>query len=446
MAASNARTERPKKQKKQQLIMTVCRILLIVLGGGYIAAHLFGGIFGGFSGRMTTVAATVASSYEYALHDAYIFRDENVITSVNSGYRYDLLGDGEMAGIGTECARVYTSAQSEETDKKLSALDRSIELFEKCAVDLNAGGFLNAQSTLSDGHMSIAHALSSGDVIGALEYVPAIAEAYETLRINTGSSATVAENLALVMSVLGELRAQRDALVASFGTEYESIKATRTGYYYSGVDGYETTMSSANIENRSLSELFAAIDSLSGDGVMADGTMGRMVYDYHWYAAVPMDMAEAVNYIDVDGNPARSKFTVGFYDGEWSEIEMTLERVVQSPDDSRAILLFSSGTMSVGFDGGRVRRVRIVTNEVKGYRVPAKAVTLGADGAMGVYVLKGGQVVFKPVEIVDDSEKDAYYLARIIPAEEDELGRALAQNDAIIVSGQDLYDGKTVYY
>ena len=47
--------------------------------------------------------------------------------------------------------------------------------------------------------------------------------------------------------------------------------------------------------------------------------------------------------------------------------------------------------------------------------------------------------------IIDDSEKDIYVLARIAPSEDDSR-EWLQQNDAIIVEGQDLYDGKTVYY
>ena len=74
---------------------------------------------------MKTVAATVASSVDYELYDAYIFRDENVITSQKNGYRYDILADGEMAGIGTEYARVYADGQSADLVTGDAGNDRS---------------------------------------------------------------------------------------------------------------------------------------------------------------------------------------------------------------------------------------------------------------------------------------------------------------------------------
>ena len=54
-------------------------------------------------------------------------------------------------------------------------------------------------------------------------------------------------------------------------------------------------------------------------------------------------------------------------------------------------------------------------------------------------------MLWRHIEVIDDSEKDIYVLARIAPAEDDSR-EWLQQNDAIIVEGQDLYDGKTVYY
>ena len=439
------RAARAKEAKSQKKVMLACRVLLIVLGGGYIIAHLFTGLFGGFGGRMKTVAATVATSVDYELYDAYIFRDENVITSQKNGYRYDILADGEMAGIGTEYARVYADGQSTDTDRKLRELDRSIALLERCAVTLTSSGILSAKDTLSNGHMSIADALSAGKIMKAMGYTVDLVEAYESLRINTGGSAAVKENLAEVNAAVEQLKSQRESLVASFGSDYDSLRAGRTGYYYSGVDGYEVFFSTDGIGDRPLSEFFESIDALSGKPNVIDGAVGRMVYNYRWYAAIPVDMAVASLYIDDEGEPVISKFQVGFYDGGWSDIEMTLERVVQSPDDSRAILLFSSGVMNVGFDGGRVRRVRIASEELTGYRVPTEAVRTNENGEVGVYVLKGGKVLWRYIEVIDDSKKDIYVLARI-GGSEDGAREWLQRNDAIIVEGQGLYDGKTVYY
>ena len=49
------RAARAKEAKSQKKVMLACRVLLIVLGGGYIIAHLFTGLFGGFGDRKSVV-------------------------------------------------------------------------------------------------------------------------------------------------------------------------------------------------------------------------------------------------------------------------------------------------------------------------------------------------------------------------------------------------------
>jgi hypothetical protein len=120
---------------------------------------------------------------------------------------------------------------------------------------------------------------------------------------------------------------------------------------------------------------------------------------------------------------------------------MALERVVQSPEDSRAILLFSSSEMKVGFEGGRVRRVRMHTEEYVGYRVPKEALH-NSGGEFGVYILTYGTVEWRKVEVIYSG--DAYVLVAKNGGDTAESAQWLALNDSLIVRGKDLYHGKTV--
>ncbi len=426
-----------KKHKKS--VSAICTVLFTVLGGGYILAHLLGG----FSDRLTITPATIANENTYEIYDAYIFRDEQVISSRYSGYRLDLCSDGEMAGISTEYARVYENSCDEETAKRLDELDYAIELLKNCCKELNSSGIVEAKNVLKQGYESIVELLGSGDANGALVYREPIKEALLALEINTGSGEKVAENIALIKERVDELEAEKDQIIASLGANYESLAATKTGYYYSGIDGFETVMSSADIGEKTLDGFFDSIDALSrGEKTEVANAAGRMVYDPHWYAAVAVDMQIAVKYMDEDGSAKGGAFTVGFYDGDWNEIEMELERVVSSPEHDRAILLFSSSVMDVGFDGGRIRRVRIHTGEYEGYRVPLQALRLDKEGESGVYILTYGTVEWRKVEEIYRGE--TFALVAIKAAEDEDAALWLALNDSLIVEGRDLYDGKTV--
>lgn len=57
----------------------------------------------------------------------------------------------------------------------------------------------------------------------------------------------------------------------------------------------------------------------------------------------------------------------------------------------------------------------------------------------------GARAEFKPVDIVDDEED--YYLVRAVavaPGDNNEAKRSLRAGDEIILSGEELYDGKVV--
>ncbi len=426
-----------KKYKKN--VSAVCVVLFAALCGGYVLFH----ILGGFTDKLRIAPATVATENVYEYYDAYIFRDENVINSQNSGYRLDMCADGEMAGIGTEYARVYAEQMGADFSARLEELEKTIAFCESCCVNLSSGGILDSKNTLKDGYASVADALTSKYPNRALTYSSRILQAFGRLEVNTGRDEAVEQNIEILKGEIRALKNERDELIASLGSDYESLSATKTGYYYSGVDGYEETMTSRGIENKTLSEFFASFNSLSENFSYAGegNAVGRMVYDSHWYAAITVPMEIAVNYLDEDGDPKGGSYGIDFYDGEWKKLGMTLERVVQSPEDTRAILLFSASEMKVGFEGGRVRRVRMHTAEYVGYRVPKQALH-ERDGVFGVYILTYGTVEWRKVEVIYSGE--SYVLAAKNGGDTAESAEWLALNDSLIVEGKDLYHGKTV--
>ena len=228
----------------------------------------------------------------------------------------------------------------------------------------------------------------------------------------------------------------------SFGGDYQSHVSERTGFYYSGCDGYEELMSSDGISSKGLADILSAIDGLSAEAT-PDG-QGRLVYDPNWYAAV-VDMKDAVKYIGEDGEAKGGLYSVGFFDGAWNDIEMSLERVVRSSGDARAVLIFSSADMNTGFDGDRQKSIRIHTESYSGYRVPADALRKDDGGNDGVYILMAGVVEWKKIEIVYADPDGGFVLVKRVPIDNEDAGNWLALNDSIIIGGSNLYDGKTVY-
>lgn len=426
-----------KSRKKSVSVMF--SVAVAVLGGGYILAHLLGV----FSEKLDITPATIATEELYEVADSYIFRDEHVVETDYSGFRLDLVSDGELVGIGTEYARIYAESIDEALELELREIDRATHLYSKCLVDLAPSEVKRYQERRSELYKSITDALSRGQLASVGESHDEIIEIYSTLALYLGKEdGEVKENLAQLESTVEALKARKDEIIASLGGNYQSLVAEKTGYYYSGTDGRETTMSSRGIKSKSLSEIMGAIDSLSNE-VQPTG-QGRLVYDPNWYAVVVMDMQDAVKYIRADGGTRVGTYSVGFYDGEWNDMEMTLEKVVRSPDDKRAVLLFSSSDMTMGFEDGRYRQVRIHTDKHSGYKVPMKALRTDAEGQEGVYVLVSGTVEWKKTEVIYRDPEGTFVLVKQVPIDQEDADEWLALNDSLIIGGKNLYDGKTV--
>ena len=279
-------------KKSVSVLFSVC---VAVLGGGYILAHLLGV----FSEKLNITPATIATEELYEVADAYIFRDEHIVNTDYSGYRLDLVSDGELVGIGTEYARVYADPIDAALELELREIDRVTALYSKCLVYLAPSGVNRYQEKKSELYKSITDALSRGQLAPVTESRDDIIEIYSTLSLYLGKEdGEVKENLSKLEAKIDELKTRKNEIIGSLGKNYQSLVAEKTGYYYSGTDGREVTMSSLGIKSKSLSELIGAIESLSNE--VSPTGQGRLVYDPNWYAAVVMDMEDAVKYIRAD--------------------------------------------------------------------------------------------------------------------------------------------------
>ena len=90
----------------------------------------------------------------------------------------------------------------------------------------------------------------------------------------------------------------------------------------------------------------------------------------------------------------------------------------------------------------RFLSARLVFERFTGVRIPDKAlrVKTNDDGTTtpGVYTLVGRQTEFKTVEIIREGE--GFYLVRGTATDK----RVLRPGDTIVLSNQELYDGKVV--
>ena len=136
---------------------------------------------------------------------------------------------------------------------------------------------------------------------------------------------------------------------------------------------------------------------------------------------------------------------------------MKIERVDEAQDGACLVVLSSTRNLA---DTSMLRKqtVDIVFNSLEGIRVPKKAVrtenreiTDSETGetttkqVIGVYVLTAAQAEFKAVEILAD-DGDYYLVQAVLPEvpTDNQLKTALRAGDKVIVSSDELYDGKVM--
>lgn len=369
--------------------------------------------------RAQTVPAVRSVEYSVATLDGYIFRDEQVLLSGNTGAAVYLVSDGARVSANTELCRVYKTGSTEEylaerrrIEERMALLDDARQLGRS-----SAGGLDRTQTALEKSYSALMTALEQGslDTASLRRELLVALSARELVR---GGS---------LDDEYAELEQSLAALNSAYSGSFDSLYSEAGSYFFYGCDGYESRfdVSSLNaVSADGLRAMAAGEPEYSGDGV----PVGKLVKSYEWYLAL------------VAGEDVISNVKVGGeYTVELEELE--LKMTVTRADADAGVLVLSCGIMPDGFDYARAQSVRLILGSRQGYRVPLEALYT-REGFDGVYVLSGSEVIFRRVTVLGRSGGYALVAERDYTTEN--YTEFLELNDQIIVSLSDgkLYDGR----
>ena len=401
------------------------RIGVFVLAAVLMAFLLYHSI-GADRAVVSSVAAVRSVEYEISGLTAYIFRDEQVVYSTNTGAATYNVSDGQRVAIETEVARVYTVGNTEEYLERRGELEDRIALLER-AVALGtktAGGIDNTRAALASSYSAFMAALGHGELDSADALSDDFFVALCAAQLIDGDGSAI-------MDELSSLKAQLDALPNSYGSVYQSIVSDESCYFFYGTDGYESAFDVDlldSLDAAGLRSLAATQPVFSGEGV----PVGKYVHDHEWFMAMSAGS-------DVCGRLEEGKYyQITLSDGR--VLDMYLERLA-APQSGDGIMVFSCSSMPKGFDYARVQEVELLVNSIQGYRVPTVALCT-QKGLDGVYVLASSEVMFRRVNII--YRGDDYVVVAERDASTENYKEFLNLNDRIItfVSDGELYEGR----
>ena len=402
-----------------------------------------------FSDRVVTDVITLGTHRTTISGEAVLFRDEVVLTEVGGNHLCSYPNEnGAKVNASTTLCELYLTVGDEATRAQLQAtlqaLDRQIALAERLPIkdnlaslpslrlDVSEQLLINNRLATTGGAMQSIHA-------GSYELLLSI-NRIEALTGKGGGSA----------ALLSSLRAERQRLLLSAGYMAKALTVADLGtdsaggyfYYADTVDGYEEIFSQAALADMTGADyerLLQLPRRTYGSGVTV---AGKLVSGFYWSIVLPVPSDQA-NKVEVGDS-----YRVIFNDEGGLTLSMRLDRIIPTTDD-RSLLVLTTSEMPKDFSYTRFAGVSLILEETEGYRVPETAL-VEQDGRKGVYILSGGRVTFRAIEIV--SRGEGFVLA-YVPTQaqrEDEQNetyhydRYLDVRDVVITDGRDLYDGKYI--
>lgn len=374
-----------------------------------------------FGEDISTYAAGVTTESMVLNYNGYLFREETVLTSSYGGVVDYHVENGIKVAKGQALSTVYQNgdaqsrAEIRQLDDAIAVLRTSLEGFTS-TTDIGV-----AKEEVSNRYVSLVKLLADRQA-GGLSYQ----RNQFLIGLNQMSALTEGEEAPSYETLRG-LEEQRDALLGA-GGESRTYAAPQSGYFYSETDGYEGLFTADAAKNMSGNAFYKLITKEPAD---TSKDYGKISYTSEWYFVLPIAIEE------------QRYFEVGeVYDGTFEESQVTLpltvERIVEVPDEGSALIVFLCDRLPEHFSFDRCQSLRVEVAKVSGIYVP-KSVVERQDGGRGVYVLRGSVVHFRYIDIV--YEGSDYYLVRQ-DVEDEEDRTYLKVNDLIILNGKNMFDGR----
>lgn len=399
-----------------------------------IVAYVFLQLMLNVSVNLDRETAAYVKITDRAELSAFLFRDEYLIPQGAEGTDCFLVEDGEKVRYGQDIVVTYSDENDVKLQKRISEIDKRIDILKRSSLTTGAS---TTDITLIDGKineliLSIARQVDENDFDKVLR------EKEELLILmNRRQALTHSDDYRKELIELGnEKRTLSNQLS---GANY-TVQSPKSGYFYSSVDGYENSFTLDVLEGLT-GEGFEKLSESTPDKSLIAQSSGKIVMSSTWYIAVAVNKRTAETFTEGKSYPITFQYSNN------TVLNMKLERRITRTDNDSTVLVLSTKVMPEGFDYSRCQTVELPTTVHEGIRINNNAIRM-QDGEIGVYVVVGSKVVFKKTTVIYNYGSYAVCAIPKNPAYPNRHDVAysskteLSLHDSVIISGDDLYDGK----
>lgn len=407
------------------LITKVVIVTLFIAVLAYLGVY----VWQGFSEPYQLVATYTYQMDDSITLDGVVVRQEAVIEG-SSDLSEVLPQEGEKVAAGATVALVYSNVAAMQDRREAKELRLQLEQLNYAMRRNDSLGDANKlDSQLVNTLAELKSAASSGELSGLEDQG---LDLRSLVLKRTGDMTTSAQSIAALQEAAAGIEARLKALNNASAHSTRRVTVGQSGVFSGLADGYEGRLYPDMLDDITVGQL----DQLLLGGMEPSKTaIGKLVTGSTWYFATSVDDADAKRLEE------GKRYTLAFSGDFDKELTMRLERLGSS-EGGRRMAVFSSDRYLSQVTMLRLGTAKLVFERFTGVRVPDKAlrVLTNDDGSttLGVYTLVGRQAEFKSVEIVREGE--GFYLLRGT----DTNRKVLRPGDTIILSNQELYNGKVI--
>lgn len=413
-------------------------IAFLLLAAGYVlyqAMHVL------FPQNVYETALPAVISDTVDADGVLLFDESYVAGSGNLGY---LAADGERVSAGTAVAEIYSNASQATLRQQLTQLNDQIDLLQRsqntAALQLDsllkerAGALYDLLDTLDD-----------GDYEAVDDDSNAYQLAQNKLWVVTGDAANFTDQITALLQ-------QAQSVQAQLGNPTQ-ITAPQTGYFVRASSSGRLNAGADDILAQDPAQLKAYLDS--NPTLPLDGCAGKIVSGFTWRYVGVCSAEQGQKLLGQNGKPLSSSVQIRFPGQTDRSFKATVSEVTIDEEQGLARFVLTCNVINGDVLCLNHAAARISVGESTGLRIPASAVHYlkedGTEAEMqgenyipGVYVKYGNIARFCKIDPVDNDHPlvtDGDYIL-VLPKGTDGSVSQVRLYDEIIVSGQNLYDGK----
>jgi len=397
---------------KSSRFSTLFTVLALIAVGIYILYQVTANL----TQQIRTVDTLEVTVEEKLSGRGLFLRDQILVEGADASSAEYLVQDGDKVSRHQKLAVLFQQSDARQAYARAQELEEQLEAVEYAYSMITSGvDSVKMDQLIFDDVAAITESLSAGDA----SKVDSSYSALQQLVISRGATE---DDKAAFETRIAQLKQELSACQSQYSGGSSSLRAPDTGYFASGLDGYETVLTTDLLDTLTPQQL-QDIAPVQQTGV------GSITTGFRWYYAVVLTKDEASLL------QQRETLEVYFPEISANKLEMKVYRLETVGEQS--ILILESTRMDPVFLTAREQDIDIVVGRYTGLKVPSQALRQN-EGQWGVFVLDGSVATFKPVTWTYST--DSYFLVPCAASAKEGLFRY----DRVIVQGKNLADNKVV--